>query len=185
MKKCSWCGKEYPDEALFCATDGYALQSVAGSCPPILTSAAGERQQVEDDVHMKLLSIFHFVVAGLALLGICFLFVHFLIMSSVFSSPTLWKSSKNMTPPPKEFFAIFIWFYFFVGAFLVSASVLNLLSGLFLRQRRHRVFSLVVAGLNCLHIPFGTILGIFTIMVLSRNSVREVYERDGRGGLAQ
>lgn len=74
MKKCSWCGKEYLDEALFCATDGYALQPVARSCPPILTSAAGERQHKEDGEHIKLLAIFHFVVAGLAFLGIVFLF---------------------------------------------------------------------------------------------------------------
>jgi hypothetical protein len=182
MKKCSCCGKEYPDEALFCATDGYALQPVAGSCPPILTSAAGERQHTEDADHIKLLSIFHFVVAGLALVGICFLLVHYLVMNTVFSNPALWKSSKNMTPPPKEFFAIFIWLYFFLGAMLVTAAILNVLSGIFLLQRKHRVFSLVVGGLNCLHIPFGTILGIFTIMVLSRSSVREAYAPDNCGG---
>ncbi len=183
MKKCSWCGKEYPDEALFCATDGYALQPVAGSCPPILTSAAGKQQHTEDADQIKLLSIFHFVVAGLALIGICFLLVHYLVMNTVFSNPALWKSSKNVIPPPKEFFAIFIWFYFFMGAMLVTAAILNVLSGIFLLQRKHRTFSLVVGGLNCLQIPFGTVLGVFTIMVLSRNSVRAAYELDRQKGL--
>ncbi|HZQ48454.1 MAG TPA: zinc ribbon domain-containing protein [Verrucomicrobiae bacterium] len=180
MKKCSWCGKEYPDDASFCAIDGYALQPVAGTCPPTLTSAVGERQRTDDADHIKLLAIFHFVVAGLALMGILFLAGHYLLMNSVISNPAIWRSSKNAFPPPKEFFAVFVWVYFILGAFLVTASVLNLLSGVFLLQRRHRVFSLVVAGLNCLHIPFGTVLGIFTIMVLSRGSVRAMYELDRR-----
>jgi len=182
MKKCSWCGKEYPDDALFCPVDGYALQPVAGTCPPTITSSVVQRQLTEVDDHIRLLSIFHFVVAGLALIGILFLLVHYLMLNTLFSNPALWRPSRNVSPPPKEFFAIFVWFYFFMGGALVTASVLNLLSGIFLIQRRHRVFSLVVAGLNCLQIPFGTVLGVFTIVVLSRSSVRAVYERDNREG---
>ncbi len=30
------------------------------------------------------------------------------------------------------------------------------------------MFSIVVAGLDCFQIPFGTALGVFTIIVLSR-----------------
>jgi hypothetical protein len=37
------------------------------------------------------------------------------------------------------------------------------------------MFSLVIAGLNCIQIPFGTALGVFTIIVLLRDSVREAY----------
>lgn len=183
MKKCSWCGKEYPDDALFCALDGYSLQPVAGVCPPTLTAAVGERQRTDDGEHIRLLSIFHFVVAGLALIGLFFLLVHYLLMSSVFSNPGIWKSSRNTIPPPKEFFAILIWFYFFLGGMLIAAGVLNVLSGIFLHQRKHRIFSIVVGCLNCLHIPFGTVLGIFTIMVLSRSSVREAYDREARAVL--
>jgi hypothetical protein len=96
-------------------------------------------------------------------------------MSSVFSNPEIWKSQKDAPPLPKDFLDIFVWFYIFMGAIFGTMCVLNLLSGLFLRQRKHRTFSLVVGGLNCLQIPFGTVLGIFTIIVLSRNSVRQKY----------
>lgn len=37
-------------------------------------------------------------------------------------------------------------------------------------------------SLNCLQIPFGTILGVFTILVMSRNSVRAAYERTNQDG---
>ena len=56
------------------------------------------------------------------------------------------------------------------------AAIGNLLSGLYLRARKYRMFSIIVAALNCLQIPFGTVLGVFTIVVLVRESVRELYE---------
>ena len=37
-------------------------------------------------------------------------------------------------------------------------------------------FFLVVAAINCLHMPLGTVLGVFTIIVLIRQSVVELYE---------
>lgn len=101
-------------------------------------------------------------------------------MSSALAHPEMWKYPTNGPPLPKDFFKIFIWFYFVLGFILVTAGVLNLLSGLSLRQRKHRIFSLVVGCLNCLQVPFGTVLGVFTIMVLSRTSVREYYEDNQR-----
>ena len=35
---------------------------------------------------------------------------------------------------------------------------------------------MIVAGLNCVHIPLGTVLGVFTLVVLMRDSVRESYD---------
>jgi len=174
MKECIYCGKRYPDEASVCAIDAQPLRTVI----PILAASppapVSEKQQIVDDEHLNLLSIFHFVVAGLALLGIAALLLHFCIMSAIFSSPDIWKSQKS-GPPPKEVLMVFIWLYGFLGVVIGSASVLNLLSGLFLRQRRNRTFSIVVGALNCLQVPFGTVLGVFTLLVLSRDSVRQKY----------
>jgi hypothetical protein len=52
----------------------------------------------------------------------------------------------------------------------------NLVSGLFIMRRKCRTFSMIVAGANCIQIPFGTVLGVFTLLVLLRDSVREAYE---------
>jgi hypothetical protein len=175
MKSCTYCGKEYPDEASVCAIDGQPLRSVVPMPPVTAQTPASEYQRIIDGEHIKLLSTFHFVVAGLAFCGVAFLLMHYLVMSRVFANPDIWKSQTNAPPFPKDFFKMFVWFYIFMGAVFVSAGILNILSGLFLRQRRHRTFSMVVGGLNCLQIPFGTMLGIFTIIVLSRNSVRAVY----------
>ena len=133
-----------------------------------------DQRKIDAD-HLKLLSIFHFVVAGLAILGILFLLAHYAIFHAFLANPKMWENQKQ-GPPPAEFFAILKWFYLLFAVWFVSSGILNLISGLCLRARKHRTFSTIVAGINCLHIPFGTVLGVFTIIVLIRDSVRELYE---------
>ena len=137
-----------------------------------------QRDQRKMDVqHLQLLSIFHFVVAGLAVAGIGFLALHYLMMHAFMSNPEMWRNQKSGAVfAPDQFFAIFAWFYVAFGALLVLAAIANLLSGLFLRRRKFRMFSLVVGAINCIQVPVGTVLGVFTIVVLVRDSIRELYE---------
>ena len=67
------------------------------------------------------------------------------------------------------------WFYAIFAVLLTGGGLANLLSGIFIRRRQHRLFSIVVGAINCIQIPIGTVLGIFTIVVLSRDSVQEIY----------
>jgi hypothetical protein len=145
--------------------------SIPSTLPP---DVAAQNQQRRDREHVKLLAIFHFVFAGLALLGVGFLCVYYAIMHTVFSNPEMWKSQQQAMPP-KAFLDAFIWFYLFMGVLLLTGLALNVLSGLFLWQKRNRLFSLIIGGPNCIQIPFGTALGVFTLLVLSRDSVRELY----------
>jgi hypothetical protein len=178
VKKCAYCGREYPDAATLCLIDQQPLKQVD---PPLLTRPAAppppssDTQRVIDDEHLKMLSIFHYVVAGLAVLGIAFLFLHFALMSTVFFVVANANSGKSSSKPPPEVYAIIIFFYLVFGCILAAAVILNFLSARFLRRRVHRNFSLVTAGLNCLHVPFGTVLGVFTFIVLMRPSVRQQY----------
>ena len=42
-------------------------------------------------------------------------------------------------------------------------------------RRKARRFSILIAAADCLWLPIGTVLGIFTIIVLRRGSVRDLY----------
>jgi hypothetical protein len=137
-----------------------------------------DQRKVDAD-HLTLLSVFHYVGAGLALLGILFLMVHYMFFHAFMDNPRMWQNQRS-GPPPAEFFAIFKLFYLVVGAWFVASAILNVMSAVWLGARKHRTFSLVVAGINCVHVPLGTALGIFTLVVLLRDSVRELYEA-GRG----
>jgi hypothetical protein len=145
-------------------------------------------QRKADGEQLNLLATFHFVGAGLAVVGMLFLCAHYAMMSTVFANPQTFKAmvsqggapGQQMPPtfpgfPPAQLFAILKWFYVIGGVWLAASCVLNILSGCWLRARRNRNGSIVVGVLNCLHIPLGTVLGIFTIVILSRPSVRQLY----------
>ena len=72
------------------------------------------------------------------------------------------------------------WMFFAIGVvmtlgFLVLA-VLNFFAGRFLAARRRRIFILVVAALNTIAFPFGTAIGVFTLIVLLRPTVEDLFE---------
>jgi len=138
--------------------------------PPIFRD-----QRKIDAGHLKLLSIFHFVGAGLAMVGILFIVLHFAMFHFVLNDQKFWEQTKQ-TLPPREFFAMFKVLYVVFGLWFLISCILNVISGLFLSARKYRPFSLVVAAINCLHFPLGTVLGVFTIVVLVRDSVGELYE---------
>ncbi len=45
-----------------------------------------------------------------------------------------------------------------------------------LRRLRNMLFIQIMAALNCFAIPYGTVLGIFTFMVLQRPSAKQLFE---------
>jgi|SRR6185503_585014 len=132
---------------------------------------------VIDAEHLRLLAIFHFVSAGLALCGVLFALAQFALFYSIMANPEFWaNANSNQPPPPEMMIGFFRWILLFMGFWFGVSAVANLMSGLFLRARRHRTFSMIVAGLNCLHVPLGTLLGVFTLVVLGRDSVARMYE---------
>ena len=102
------------------------------------------------------------------------------VEQTVFANPKMWANQKQAAPPA-EFFAIFKWFYLIFAVWFLASGVLNVISGLCIRVRKHRKFSMIVAGINCIHLPLGTVLGVFTIIVLIRDSVRELYDANEHG----
>jgi hypothetical protein len=39
----------------------------------------------------------------------------------------------------------------------------------------HYIFCLVIAAVECIFMPFGTVLGVFTIIVLQRPTVKAMF----------
>jgi hypothetical protein len=114
----------------------------------------------QDEEHLRLLSIFHHVVAGLAALFALFPVFHLIIGLFFIFAPD--KFAGNGEPPP----AFLGWIF---AAFVLAA-------GRFLARRKHYKFCLVMAAVECLFMPFGTVLGVFTIIVLVREPVKLLFE---------
>jgi len=65
-----------------------------------------------------------------------------------------------------------------VGMIIVAGWTfggLTIYVGRCIKRRTRRMLTFVIACLNVMFIPFGTILGVFTLIVLSRPNVKRLY----------
>ncbi len=128
----------------------------------------------QQEQYLKLLSIFHYVVGGLAALFACFPIFHLVVGISM-------MSGGFFAPPPEEGFPVMLFGLMFT---LIPAAIIltgwalagvMIATGYFISQRIRHTFCLVVAGIECIFMPFGTVLGVFTIILLTKPAVQEQF----------
>jgi|694.fasta_scaffold32320_5 hypothetical protein len=122
---------------------------------------------LEDESHLHLLSVFHFVMGGLYALGIGFVALHFFIM-------------RMMMKMPPEVVNTMTVFYIVATLIIAALATGNILAGIWLKKRVQHSLTIVVAAINCASFPLGTALGVFTIIVLQRPTVKMTYAANTR-----
>jgi hypothetical protein len=135
----------------------------------------GAHQMNQDADQLRLLAIFHYVVAGLAALFSLFPLLYTMV-GTIFIFAARHGTPKPGEELPPEFLG---WIFIVLGSVLfllgIAMAICILIAGRCLSRRKCYTFVLVIACLECLFIPFGTILGVFTIVVLSRESVKALF----------
>ncbi|HLF57551.1 MAG TPA: hypothetical protein VI942_11955 [Thermoanaerobaculia bacterium] len=127
----------------------------------------------QDQEHLQLLSIFHYIVAGLtALFSMLPMFHLFLGMTMITRG---FEGMKSRDPFGATLGWLFVTFATMAIALGLAFAVCLALAGRNLARHRGYTFCLVVAAIACLFIPFGTVLGVFTILVLVRPSVKTLF----------
>jgi hypothetical protein len=130
--------------------------------------------QNQDELHLKLLSIFHYVLGAFTALIACFPLLHFVVgVGLIIASLT----DKSVEAFPGLLFGLF--FAGIAGSFIVFGWMLAIcmvLAGRYISRREKYIFCLIMAGVGCTLAPFGTVLGVFTILVLVRPSVKELFD---------
>jgi len=133
--------------------------------------------EARDAEHLRLLVIFHYVMAGITALFACFPLIHVAIGVMIILNPDAMRESGSPGAPPSALIGLL---FAGMGAFFVlagwAAAICTFVSGRYLARRKRRMFSFVVACILCMFAPLGTVLGIFTIIVLSRDSVIHLYQ---------
>jgi hypothetical protein len=76
--------------------------------------------------------------------------------------------ARLTTPPDVRSVAIMF-------AETIAIIVLNIVSARKIGQKRWHKFSFIIAVIDCIFIPFGTFIGIWTIIILSRKQIRQLY----------
>ena len=128
-------------------------------------------QANSDDEHLRLLSIFHYVLGGIVGFFACFPCIH-VAVGVLMVTGTM--SSGGSGPPPA-----FGWIFVIMGSVFIllgwTLAILLLIAAGRLRKRCGWTFCFVVACISCLFAPMGTVLGVFTILVLSRETVKAAF----------
>lgn len=126
----------------------------------------------QDDEHLRLLSIFHYVVGGLTALFSLFGLIHLSLGLLMILAP---EKMDAKCPPP----AFLGWIFAVVGGSVIALgwtmAAFIVTAGRWLARRKHYLFCLVMAGFECILMPFGTVLGVFTLIVLTREPVKRLF----------
>ena len=128
-----------------------------------------------DDSHLRLLAIFHYVWGGLTALFSSIGLIHVTLGLTMIVNPAAFPPAQGQPPPPMAIG----WMFLVLGGCIVSlgwaVGGLTIYSGRCISRRRRHTFSLVMAGINCLQVPFGTAVGVFALVVLLRDGVKAQY----------
>lgn len=131
-------------------------------------------QRRQDEDNLRLLSIFHYVLGGLTILGSSIFIMHFGMGLAMILNPS-WMADKHNDGPP----AFMGWMFMLMGGGAVllgwTLGAFTIHAGRCLANRKSYTLAMVMAYLNCLHAPMGTALGVFTIIVLGRPSVKALF----------
>lgn len=151
-------------------------QAHAGTAP--LQSA--EEQKVAE--HVRLLGIMAWIYSGLealgALLGLVYVGLGLYFLSNPSMQPSAQAGHAAASQPSTELFG---WIFLGAGVFAVlfsgTLAILTVMSARDLMRHRRRTFCIVIAAIHCINIPLGTVLGIFTIMILNKPEAKALFGR--------
>jgi hypothetical protein len=136
------------------------------------------QQAFADEEHLRLLSIGYYVSAAMtalfSLLGLMYGVMGVFIGLAV--SKAVENTSIEHSQAPPQFLG---WMVGIIGiglfGFMILMAALKLRAGLCIKRKQSRTFCMVIAALSCLEIPYGTLLGVFTFIVLERPTVSRLF----------
>lgn len=112
---------------------------------------------------LKLLSIGHYIHGGIMAFYSLLIFLYLALFGAIFAG-TVNQQAQIPAHLATIMAAVF-------GAFSLLFALYTLcifLAGRWLRSHQNMLFIQIISGLNCLFVPYGTVLGVFTLVVLSR-----------------
>jgi hypothetical protein len=124
---------------------------------------------------LKILSICYYIQAGIV--GVYSLF----ILSYAAFVGTLLETVLRHSPQasgqelPPWLGSLLATIFVVVFCLSISWAACLVLSGRWLIHYKHRLFCQIIAGINCAGVPYGTILGIFTFVVLGRSEAKRLF----------
>jgi len=167
---------------------------------------AEKEQQIIDREHLKALSIGYYIKGGMNCLSGLFFLIYPLMFGALllFSDepfedsstkeaeqtyysyessetfkfmPATTSDEEEEPVSPKVVFLGMIILFGTISFLMVSFGALTLYTAYSLAQQKRKILIYTIVIINLLSIPYGTGLGIFTILVLTRPSVAQLFDQ--------
>ena len=129
---------------------------------------------MEQDIsQLRLLGIFNYIFAALWILG-GLLFGAMYIVSGMVAANA--QTPEDSTISPATLSGIITIMGIVVAVVSIIIGIICWIAGNNLRKHKGYGFSFVIAILHLLNFPLGTALGIFTLVVLNRPTVKALFK---------
>lgn len=151
----------------------------APSVPNTPEPASPRSQELIDTEHLRLLAIFHYVVGGLTCLFALFPLLHVFMGLYILNNPDSFSPAEGQAPQ-EDARLLAGWLFVVMGGTFIAIGqtigILIVVAGRNLQRWRNHTYCFIIACLECVIVPFGTVLGVFSILVLNRESVKRRFE---------
>ncbi len=128
----------------------------------------------KDEQYLRILSVFYYLSGCIVVLFACFPIIHLTVDLGLPSVGLGSGSTETIFLAPIGLFFILI-----AGNIIVlgwAFAVCMIIAGCFLTVKRNYIFCLVMAGVACVFMPFGAVLGLLAIITLTKPTVKEPFQ---------
>lgn len=128
----------------------------------------------KDESDLNMLSVLHYVWSALLGCGTLGVVGYFVLMGGIFGL-TATSSGGDPTGAAVAAGATIV-MGVVMGLFMFALFLIHFLAASGLRKRKRRILIYVASALMCTSVPLGTLLGVFTFIVLGRPSVKALFD---------
>lgn len=130
----------------------------------------------EQEQHLGYLKIGYYVLGGIIAVFALFPLFHVVIGIAAVTGTLGTKSVGNSFSP------MFGWLFIIMGSVFIllgeAMAILSFLCGNFIEKRKYYLFVFIFGCIQCALFPFGTALGVFTIITLTKAEVKVLFENN-------
>lgn len=131
----------------------------------------------DDTSYLNILSIFHYIVAGIAGLFSCLPLLNLFIGIPILEEVPYLLSQGEYFSQHTIASVIFILLPTGMAAMGWMFAVAVALNGYYIKNRKWLKYCIVMGGIETVFAPFGTALGVFTIILLTRPNIRSLFDQ--------
>jgi len=135
-------------------------------------------EMVDRDLeHLRLLKIGYYILAGIAGVGTFFTGIWMVAVGAMLAHipmDTIPSADADLARRIMSLFVGGLGILISVGG--VGMALLTFFTGRNLGQHRARIFCTVIGAITCLSVPWGTAIGVCTLIVLNRPSVKALFD---------